>query len=77
MSNAQDNPLRAERGSEVVEIAGETIVLGYDPDGEVWFVRTSSVPGLSATADTYPQMVEAWARSVFVTLGGRPRGASP
>jgi hypothetical protein len=58
MSNAQDNPLRAERGSEVVEIAGETVVLGYDPDGEVWFVRTSSVPGLSATADTRDELLD-------------------
>ena len=58
MSNSFESPLRAERDGEIVEIAGETIVLGYDPDGEVWFVRTSSVPGLSATANTRDELLD-------------------
>ena len=58
MSNNFESPLRAERDGGIVEIAGETIVLGYDPDGEVWFVRTSSVPGLSATADTRDALLD-------------------
>ena len=58
MSNSFESPLRAERDGGIVEIAGEKVVLGYDPDGEVWFVRTSSVPGLSATADTRDELLD-------------------
>jgi len=58
MSNRFDSPLRAEQDGGIVEIAGEQVVLGYDPDGELWFVRTSSVPGLSATADTRDELLD-------------------
>ena len=58
MSNQQDSPLRAERDGEVVEIAGEQVALGYDPDGETWFVRASSVPGLAATANTREELLD-------------------
>jgi hypothetical protein len=58
MSNAQDTPLRAERDGEVFEIAGHKVALGYDPDGEIWFVRTSSVPGLTATASTREELLD-------------------
>jgi hypothetical protein len=58
MSNRQDSPLRAERDGEVLEIAGAKVVLGYDPDGETWFIRTSSVPGLAATAETREELID-------------------
>ncbi|NNM73556.1 DUF1902 domain-containing protein [Enterovirga aerilata] len=58
MSNPHESSLRAERGSELVEIAGEKVALGYDPDGEVWFVRASSVPGLAATAATRDELLD-------------------
>ena len=58
MSNRTDSPLRAERDGEIVEIAGEKVALGYDPDGEVWFVRASSVPGIMATADTREELLD-------------------
>jgi hypothetical protein len=58
MSNRHDSPLRAERGSEVVEIAGERVALAYDPDREAWFVQASSVPGLAASADTRDELLD-------------------
>ncbi len=58
MSNRQDSALRAERGSEVVEIAGEKVALAYDPDREAWFVQASSVPGLAASADTREELLD-------------------
>ena len=58
MSNTTDNPLRAERDSEVVEVAGAKVALGYDPDGEIWFVRGSSVPGIMASADTREELLD-------------------
>jgi hypothetical protein len=58
MSNRQDSPLRAERDGEVLDLAGAQVVIGYDPDGETWFVRTSSVPGLAATAGTREELLD-------------------
>jgi hypothetical protein len=58
VSNPFESPLRAERDGEVLEIAGEKVVLGFDPDGETWFVRTSSVPGLSASAETREELLD-------------------
>ena len=52
------SPLRAERGEHAVAIDGETVVVAYDPDGESWFVRTSSVPGLAAEAETLDALIE-------------------
>lgn len=56
---SHDSPLRTERGEEVVRIGEASVVVAYDPDGETWFVRTSSVAGLSAQADTYDELVQA------------------
>ncbi|HMO29442.1 DUF1902 domain-containing protein [Enterovirga sp.] len=52
------SPLRAERDEQVLRIAGESIVVAYDPDGECWHVRTSSVPGLRAEAQTLDELIE-------------------
>ena len=53
------SPLRAERGEHPVAIDGETVVVAYDPDGESWFVRTSSVPGLAAEGETLDELLGA------------------
>lgn len=59
MARTADSPLRAERDGEIVEIDGEKVALGYDPDGEMWFVRASSVPGLEAGATTREELLDA------------------
>lgn len=58
MATTADSPLRAERESELVEIDGQKVSLGYDPDGEMWFVRASSVPGLQAAASTRGELLD-------------------
>ena len=57
MSNRHDSALRAERDTELVEVAGQQVALGYDPDGDVWFVQASSVPGLIATAGSRDELL--------------------
>lgn len=57
MSNARETALRAERDGEVVTVADERVAIGYDPDGEIWFVGASSVPGLRASADTRDELL--------------------
>ena len=52
------SPLRAERGEQVIRIGEQSVVVAYDPDGESWFVRTSSVPGLRAEAETLDELLD-------------------
>lgn len=52
------SPLRAERDEQILRIAQESVVVAYDPDGESWYVRTSSVPGLRAEADTLEELTD-------------------
>jgi len=52
------SPLLRERDEQVLRIAEESVVVAYDPDGESWHVRTSSVPGLRAEADTLEELAE-------------------
>ena len=59
MSTSRDSPLRAERDGEVVRIDGEQVAIAYDPDGEFWFARASSVPGLSATSESREELLDA------------------
>ena len=61
-----DNPLRDDRDGRVVHVGEHRVELAYDPDGEVWYVRSSTVPGLtgesgslSDLADTLPALVRA------------------
>ena len=56
--NPLQNPLRAARHEETLSIDDESVVLVYDPDGEEWFVRASSVPGLTARAETREDLLE-------------------
>ena len=32
--------------TRTLEIAGHTVVIAYDPDAGVWYVQSSTVPGL-------------------------------
>ena len=52
------SPLRADRGEEVVAIGDARVAIAYDPDGETWYVRTSSVPGLVAEAGSREELLE-------------------
>lgn len=52
------SPLRAEQGEHVLRIGEHGVIVAYDPDGESWFVRTSSVPGLRAEAGTLDELIE-------------------
>lgn len=52
------SPLRQTREAQLVRIDGESVEVAYDPDGELWFVRASSVPGLAASADTLDDLVD-------------------
>jgi hypothetical protein len=52
-----DNPLRDDREEHVVPVGDHRVAIAYDPDGESWYVRTSSVPGLVAEADTADALI--------------------
>jgi hypothetical protein len=52
------SPLRAEQGEEVVRIGEHAVVIAYDPDGESWYVRSASLPGLRAEAGTREELIE-------------------
>lgn len=52
------SPLRAERDEEIVRIGEHRVVVAYDPDGESWFVRTASLPGLRAEAATREELLD-------------------
>ena len=58
------SPLRAEQGEHIVDLEGEQVVVAYDPDGEVWCVRTSSVAGLAAEAETLEELVDELPRLI-------------
>ena len=51
-----DSPLRAERDGQVLRLGEHAVAVAYDPDGEVWFVQASSVPGLEAEAGTLEEL---------------------
>jgi hypothetical protein len=52
------SPLRAEQDEQVVVLGDHRVVVAFDPDGERWFVRSASVPGLRAEADTFEDLVD-------------------
>jgi hypothetical protein len=35
-----------EEQTQTLRIAGHTVVIAYDPDACVWYVQSSTVPGL-------------------------------
>lgn len=54
-----DNPLLNDRDERLVAIGDHRVAVAYDPDGEGWYVRTSSVPGLVAEAEDLDDLVAA------------------
>ncbi|MDB5591377.1 DUF1902 domain-containing protein [Enterovirga sp.] len=53
-----ESPLRAARDGAVVRIGEHSVALAYDPDGEVWFVQASSVPGLTGSAESFDELLD-------------------
>lgn len=51
-----ENPTRNDREERLLALGDHRVVLAYDPDGEAWYVRTSSVPGLAAEAETVDEL---------------------
>lgn len=45
-----ESPLLQDRGVGLVRIGEHRVEIAYDPDGEIWYVRASSVPGLTGEA---------------------------
>ena len=35
-----------DESTQTLEIAGHTVLIAYDPDAGVWYVHSSTVPGL-------------------------------
>lgn len=52
------SPLRTERHEQVLRFGEHAVVVAYDPDGEGWYVRTSSMPGLRAEAATLEDLLD-------------------
>ncbi len=44
--------------TQIIEIAGQTVVISYDPDAGVWYVHSSTVPGLIAEAVSASELIE-------------------
>ncbi|HEX2552229.1 MAG TPA: DUF1902 domain-containing protein [Microvirga sp.] len=43
---------------QVVEIAGQTVAIAYDPEAGVWYVQGSTVPGLTGEAASASDLIE-------------------
>ncbi len=44
--------------TEIVRIADQTVVIAYDAEADVWYVRGSAVPGLTSEAPTRSALIE-------------------
>ena len=44
--------------TQVIEIAGQTVVITYDSGAGVWYVHSSTVPGLAGEAATASNLIE-------------------
>lgn len=62
------SPLRAERDEHVVPVDGHSVALAYDPDGAVWYVQASSVPGLVGQASDLDDLVDDLPRLIRAAL---------
>lgn len=51
-------PLRGDRDEHVVEVGEHKVALAYDPDGETWYVRAASVPGLAGQTGTLDELMD-------------------
>ena len=50
--------MSAEEHTETVEIAGHTVVIAYNAEAGLWYVRSSTVPGLVAEAGSASELIE-------------------
>ncbi len=44
--------------TEIIEIAGQTVVIAYDAGAGVWYVHSSTVPGLTGEAARASDLIE-------------------
>ena len=44
--------------TQTTEIAGQTVVIARDPDAGVWYVHSSTVPGLAGKAADASDLIE-------------------
>ena len=44
--------------TEIVRIADQPVVIAYDPEADIWYVRSSAVPGLASEAPTRSALIE-------------------
>ncbi len=44
--------------SQLIEVAGQKVVVAYDPEGGVWYVHSSTVPGLTGEAARLSELIE-------------------
>ena len=44
--------------AQIIEVAGQKVVVAYDPEGGVWYVHSSTVPGLTGEAASLSELVE-------------------
>ncbi len=43
---------------QILDIAGETVAIAYDPEAGIWYVHSSTVPGLTGEAASASDLVE-------------------
>ncbi len=44
--------------TQIIEIAGQTLVIAYDPEAGVWYIHSSTVPGLTGEAASASDLIE-------------------
>lgn len=44
--------------TRIVEIAGQTVVIAHDAEAGVWYVHSSTVPGLAGEAPSAADLIE-------------------
>ncbi len=44
--------------TQIIEIAEQTVVIAYDPEAGVWYVHSSTVPGLTGEAASASDLIE-------------------
>jgi predicted RNase H-like HicB family nuclease len=44
--------------TQVVDIAGQSVVIAYDAEAGVWYVHSSTVPGLAGEAASAAELIE-------------------
>ncbi len=47
-----------EKHIQTIEIAGRTVVIAFDSEAGMWYVHSSTVPGLTGEAATASDLIE-------------------